>query len=59
MLGTTRNLSERTFLYGAIAYVRNGCNSNFSLLPRPCGATSSTSPMTGESQTGVGMMHTF
>lgn len=61
VLGTTYNLSKRTFLYGAVAYVRNGGNSNFSLLATPRDATSGTSPMTGESQTGayVGMMHTF
>ncbi|HEB3533269.1 porin [Burkholderia cenocepacia] len=61
VLGTTYNLSKRTFLYGTVAYVRNGGNSNFSLLATPRDATSGTSPMTGESQTGayVGMMHTF
>lgn len=61
VLDTTYNLSERVFLYGTVAYVRNGGNSNFSLLATPRGATSSTNPMTGESQTGayVGMMHTF
>ncbi|AYZ62307.1 porin [Burkholderia multivorans] len=61
VLGTTYNLSKRTFLYGTVAYVRNGGNSNFSLLATPRDATPNTSPMAGESQTGayVGMMHTF
>ncbi|ONB55045.1 porin [Burkholderia pseudomallei] len=60
-LGTTYNLSKRTFLYGTLAYVRNGGNSNFSLLATPRDATPNTSPLAGESQTGayVGMMHTF
>ncbi|MBR8306236.1 porin [Burkholderia cenocepacia] len=61
VLGTTYDLSKRTFLHGTVAYVRNGGDSNFSLLVTPCDATSSTSPMTGEPQMGayVGMMHTF
>ena len=59
VLGTTYNLSKRTFLYGTVAYVRNGGNSNFSLLATP--RRDVGRPMTGESQTGayVGMMHTF
>lgn len=61
MLGTTYNLSKRTFLYGTVAYVRNGGNSNFSLLATPRDANPNTSPPTGESQTGayIGMMHAF
>lgn len=61
VLGTTYNLSKRTFLYGTVAYVRNGGNSNFSLLATPRDANPNTSPPTGESQTGayIGMMHAF
>ena len=61
VLGTTYNLSKRTFLYGTVGYVRNGSNSNFSLEASPRDSTSNTSPLVGESQTGayVGMMHQF
>lgn len=60
-LSTTYNLSKRTFLYGTLAYVKNGQNSSFSVFANSRGTTSSTSPLAGESQTGayVGMMHTF
>jgi predicted porin len=61
VLGTTYNLSKRTFVYGTVGYVRNGSNSNFSLEASPRDATNNTSPLAGESQTGayVGMMHQF
>ncbi|WP_322012318.1 porin [Paraburkholderia sp. J12] len=61
VLGTTYNLSARTFLYGTVAYVRNGGASDFSVFATPRGADPSTSPLAGESQTGayIGMMHNF
>jgi predicted porin len=61
VLGTTYNLSKRTFLYGTVGYVRNSSNANFSLEASPRDATSNTSPLVGESQTGayVGMLHQF
>jgi len=60
-LGTTYNLSRRTFLYGTVAYVRNSANGTFSVFATPRDADPSTSPMAGQSQTGayVGMMHLF
>jgi predicted porin len=60
-LGTTYNLSKRTFLYGTVAYVRNSQNATFSLFATPRGSDSSTSPLAGESQTGayVGVLHQF
>lgn len=60
-LGTTYNLSARTFLYGTLAYVDNSRNGTFSVFATPRDSTSPTSPMAGESQTGayVGMMHVF
>ncbi len=60
VLGTTYNLSKRTFLYGTVAYMRNGGNSNFSLIASSRDSTT-TNPLTGESQTGayVGIMHNF
>lgn len=61
VLGTTCNLSARTFLYGTVAYVRNGGASKFSVFATPRGADPSTSPLAGEPQTGayIGMMHNF
>lgn len=61
VLGTTYNLSARTFLYGTVAYVRNGGASDFSVFATPRGSDPSTSPLAGESQTGayIGMMHNF
>lgn len=60
-LGTTYNLDARTFLYGTITYVNNSRNGTFSVFATPRDSSSATSPMAGESQTGVyvGMMHTF
>ncbi|PXW14965.1 porin [Paraburkholderia caballeronis] len=60
-LGTTYNLSRRTFLYGTVAYVRNSANGTFSVFATPRDADPGTSPMAGQSQTGayVGMMHLF
>lgn len=60
-LGTTYNLSKRTFLYGTVAYVDNSKQSNFSLLANPREGTGSTSPIQGEGQTGayVGILHQF
>ncbi len=60
-LGTTYNLSKRTFLYGTVAYVDNSKNGNFSVFATPRDSSSPTSPNVGESQTGayVGMMHVF
>jgi predicted porin len=60
-LGTTYNLSKRTFLYGTVAYVDNSKQSNFSLLANPREGTGSTSPLQGEGQTGayVGILHQF
>ena len=60
-LGTTYNLSARTFLYGTVAYVNNSKNGTFSVFATPRDSSSPTSPMAGESQTGayIGMMHTF
>ncbi|AXK63403.1 porin [Burkholderia sp. IDO3] len=60
-LGTTCNLSKRTFLYGTVGYVRNGSHSDFSVFATPLGTTPTTNPLDGESQvtTYVGVMHTF
>ena len=60
-LGTTYNLSARTFLYGTVAYVNNSKNGTFSVFATPRDSSSPTSPMAGESQTGayIGMMHSF
>ncbi|WP_407670586.1 porin [Paraburkholderia megapolitana] len=60
-LGTTYNLSARTFLYGTVAYVNNSKNGTFSVFATPRDSNSPTSPIAGESQTGayVGMMHVF
>ncbi|MDR5782725.1 porin [Caballeronia sp. LZ065] len=60
-LGTTYNFTKRTFLYGTVAYVRNSANGTFSVFATPRDASSPTSPLAGESQTGayVGMMHIF
>ncbi|WP_114810088.1 porin [Paraburkholderia kururiensis] len=61
VLGTTYNLSKRTFLYGTVAYLRNSSHANFSVFATPRDANPNTSPLAGESQTGayVGMMHNF
>ncbi|BCZ81466.1 porin [Paraburkholderia terrae] len=63
VLGSTYNLSQRTFLYGTVAYMRNSSHANFSLLATSRDATGSanTNPLPGESQTGayVGVMHVF
>jgi hypothetical protein len=53
VLGTTYNLSKRTFLYGTVGYVRNSGNAKFSLEAWPRGAANNTSPLVGESQTGA------
>ncbi|WP_175945964.1 porin [Caballeronia sp. BCC1704] len=62
-LGTTYNFTKRTFVYGTVAYVRNSANGTFSVFatPRNSDASTSTSPLAGESQTGayVGLMHIF
>lgn len=60
-LGTTYNLSARTFLYGTVAYVNNSKSGSFSVFATPRDASSPTSPIAGESQTGayIGMMHVF
>jgi predicted porin len=60
-LGTTYNLSARTFLYGTVAYVNNSKNATFSVFATPRDSTSPTSPIAGESQTGayIGIMHLF
>ncbi|OLL28549.1 porin [Burkholderia sp. SRS-W-2-2016] len=61
LLGTTYNITKRTFLYGTVGYVSNGSNSNFSLQASPRDSSSNTNPLVGDSQTGayVGMMHQF
>jgi predicted porin len=63
VLGSTYHLSQRTFLYGTVAYLRNSSQSNFSLLANARDATgnANTNPLPGESQTGayVGVMHVF
>jgi predicted porin len=58
-LGTTYNLTKRTFIYGTVAYVDNSKNGNFSVFATPRDSSSPTSLNVGESQTGVyiGMMH--
>ncbi len=60
-LGTTWNLSARTFLYGTVAYVNNSQSGTFSVFATPRDSSTPTSPMAGQSQTGayVGMMHVF
>jgi predicted porin len=60
-LGTTYNLSARTFLYATASYVNNSKTGTFSVFATPRDSSLPTSPMAGESQTGVyvGMMHTF
>jgi predicted porin len=60
-LGTTYNLSARTFLYGTVAYVRNSSQGSFSVFATPRDSGSPTSPLVGESQTGayMGILHMF
>ncbi|WNC88397.1 hypothetical protein RI103_11735 [Paraburkholderia sp. FT54] len=60
-LGTTYNLDAHTFLYGTVAYVNNSRNGTFPVFATPRDPSSATSPVAGESQTGVyvGMMNTF
>jgi predicted porin len=60
-LGSTYNLSARTFLYGTVAYVNNSKSGTFSVFATPRDSSSPTSPIAGESQTGayVGVMHLF
>ncbi len=60
-LGTTYNLSARTFLYSTVAYVNNSKAGTFSVFATPRDSSSPSSPMAGESQTGayIGMMHVF
>jgi predicted porin len=58
-LGTTYNLSKRTFLYGTVAYVKNSANQSFSVAPIP--SDSLDNPPAGKSQTGayIGVSHSF
>jgi predicted porin len=60
-LGTTYNLSARTFLYGTVAYLNSSKNGTFSVFATPHNSSLATSPMAGESQTAayIGMKHTF
>ncbi len=60
-LGTTYNLSARTFFYGTVAYVNNSKSGTFSVFATPRDSSTPTSPLAGESQTGayVGVMHLF
>jgi predicted porin len=60
-LGTTYNLSARTFLYGTVAYVRNSSQGSFSVFATPRDSSTPTSPLVGESQTGayMGILHAF
>jgi predicted porin len=60
-LGTTYNLTKRTFLYGTVAYLNNGSTSSFSLEATPRDGVPNTSPLVGQSQSGayVGMVHVF
>ncbi len=46
-LGTTYNLSARTFLYGTVAYVRNSSQGSFSVFATPRDSGSPTSPVGG------------
>ncbi|WP_408271789.1 porin [Paraburkholderia agricolaris] len=62
-IGSTYNLSKRTFLYATAAYVRNSGNSTFSLEPNNPGLNNSNldNPLPGHSQTGayLGINHSF
>ena len=69
-LGTTYNLSKRTFLYAEAGYVHNSSTSNINLGNGPygnnnfnaaTGTSSNDNPNYGHSQTGVftGIMHMF
>ena len=60
-LGTTYDLSGRTFVYGTVAYVNNSKSGTFCVFATPRDLTTPTSPMAGQSQTGAyeGMMHVF
>ena len=58
-LGTTYNLSKRTFFYGTVAFVKNSANQSFSVAAIP--SDSLDNPPAGKSQTGayVGVSHSF
>jgi predicted porin len=62
-LGTEYFLSKRTFLYGTVAHVSNGANSNFSVLDNNPGSDNSNlaNPLPGKSQIGgyTGIVHMF
>lgn len=62
-IGSTYNLSKRTFLYATAGYVRNSANATFSLEPNNPGSNNSNldNPLPGKSQTGayVGINHAF
>jgi predicted porin len=62
-IGSTYNLSKRTFLYANVGYVRNSANSTFSLEPNNPGLNNSNldNPLPGKSQVGsyVGINHSF
>jgi len=51
-LGTTRNLSARTFLYGTVAYVNNSKSGTFSVFATPRDSSTPTSPMAGHRRPG-------
>lgn len=62
-LGTTYNLSKRTFLYANVGYVHNSSNATFSLEPNNPGLNNSNldNPLPGHSQVGayLGINHSF
>lgn len=58
-LGTTYNVSKRTFFYGTVAFVKNSANENFSVSAIP--SDSLDNPPAGSNQTGayIGISHSF
>jgi predicted porin len=62
-IGSTYNLSKRTFLYANLGYVRNSSNATFSLEPNNPGSNNSNldNPLPGKSQLGayMGINHSF
>ncbi|MDE1179330.1 porin [Paraburkholderia sp.] len=63
VIGSTYNLSKRTFLYATGGYVRNSAGSTFSLEPNNPGMNNSNldNPLPGKSQLGAyfGINHSF
>lgn len=62
-VGSTYNLSKRTFLYATAGYLKNGAHSTFSLEPNSPGLNNNNldNPLPGHTQVGsyIGINHSF